>query len=97
MRLDQFDKLKHLVEKLLDSHREANFKLVRLQRENAELKQQLEVFRNLPPDLDEAFLKEVLTENERLKDKNQTVQTQLGELVTQLESRIQRHINGVDF
>ncbi len=96
MRLDQFDKLKRLVEKLVDSHRETNFKLIRLQRENAELKQQLEAYRNLPPDLDEAFLKEVLTENERLKDKNQTVQTQLGEIVARLESRIHRQINGVD-
>ncbi len=96
MRLDQFEKLKHLVDKLLESHRETNFRLVRLQRENAELRQQLEAYRNLPPDLDEAFLNEVLTENEKLKDKNQTVQTQLGEIVAQLESRLQRQLNGVD-
>jgi len=96
MRLDQFDKLTHLVEKLIASHREDKFRLVRLEKENMQLSQKLEEYRNIPPDINEAFLSDVLTENERLKNKNQTVQKELSTIVAQLESRINRQLNGVD-
>ena len=95
MHLDQFEKLKHLVEKLVESHRETNFKLVRLQRENAELKKRLEAYNQLPEQIEDGFLNEIITENERLKNKNQLVQTQLAEIVTRLENRLQRQ-PGVD-
>ena len=57
---------------------------------------QLEQIRNLPENVNEEFLNNLLTENERLKDKNQTARNHLGNIVSTLEHGDLRQINGVD-
>ena len=96
MRLEQFDKLKRLVSQLIERTRETRFAVARLERENNELKLQLEQTRNLPENVNEEFLNNLLTENERLKDKNQTVRNHLGSIVSTLERGVLRQTNGVD-
>jgi len=96
MHLEQFDKLKKLVKQLIDKSRETRFTIARLKKENSELKLQLEQIRNLPENVNEEFLNNLLTENERLKDKNQTARNHLGNIVSTLEHGDLRQINGVD-
>lgn len=96
MRLEQFDKLKRLVNQLINRTRETRFAIARLEKENSELKVQLEQIRNLPENVNEEFLNNLLTENERLKDKNQTVRNHLGNIVSALERGELRQSNGVD-
>ena len=90
----QLDKLKTLVEKLIETSREIRFKAARLEKENKTLKLQLEQIRNQKPD--DAFLVNLLNENERLKVKNQTARSQLGEIVSELERHIELKNIGVD-
>jgi len=96
LRLDQFEKLKQLVSRLIEQNREQRFALARLQKENERLKAQLEKFSNLPDTIDDSYLNDLLTENERLKDKTQTVRTTLGTIISNLEQRLVRQNPGVD-
>lgn len=93
----QLDKLKTLVEQLIETSREMRFKSARLEKENKRLKLQLEQIRNQKPEVkDDAFLANLLNENERLKVKNQTARSQLGAIVTELERHIELKNIGVD-
>ncbi len=93
----QLDKLKTLVEQLIETSREMRFKAARLEKENKGLKLQLEQIRNQKPEhTDDAFLANLLNENERLKVKNQTARNQLGAIVTKLERHIELKNIGVD-
>jgi len=85
MRLDQFDKLKRLVNRLIDVQRETRFRLVRLQEENSKLKEKLEFYENLPQEARHSDSVNLLVENEKLKEKNLKVKKSLAELVAQIE------------
>ena len=86
MGIEQFDKLKRLVDQLLEKSQEDKFKIYRLEKENAELKERLDFFENTPANSGEAGLGELLAENERLKKKNKRVKNSLGEIVSKLEA-----------
>jgi hypothetical protein len=88
MGLEQFDKLARLVEKLINNNREARFKIVQMEKEISELKIQLDKVKKLPENADEELVQDLLTENERLKTKNQTVRNHLDDIVTNLEQKI---------
>lgn len=96
LRIEQFDKLKQLVEKLMDQNREQRFSLASLKKENDRLKAQLEHFRSLAEHIDDKDLNDLLTENERLKDKTQTVRSYLSTIISDLEQKIVRQNPGVD-
>lgn len=86
MGVEQFDKLKGLLKKLLEYNQEAKFKIFRLEQENAELKEKLNFLENLPTNSENEGLGNLLIENERLKEKNKRVKNSLGEIVTKLEA-----------
>ncbi len=93
----QLDKLKTLVEQLIETSREMRFKAARLEKENNGLKLQLEQIRNQKPEsVDDTGLANLLNENERLKVKNQTARNRLGAIVTELERHIELKNIGVD-
>lgn len=96
MSLIEFEKLKGLVERLLKSTRECRFEIARLDKENLRLKKQLEQFREVPEGIDQDYLDQLLTENERLKNKNLNVRNQIGTIVSELESKMVGQKNGVD-
>lgn len=88
MGLEQFDKLAGLVEKLINNNREARFRIVQLEKEISELKIQLDKVKQQPENADQELVHDLLTENERLKRKSQTVRNHLDEIVTDLEQKI---------
>ena len=95
MKLIEFDKLKNLVDQLIGQNREMRFKIAHLEKEINGLKLAVEQTRNLPENINEEFLHNLLTENERLKTKNRTVHNHLGELVTKLEEQVVQQNNSV--
>lgn len=96
MRIVEFEKLKGLVVRLIKSNRECRFQIARLEKENFKLKQQLEQFREVPEGIDQDYLNQLLTENERLKNKNLNVRDQIGTIVSELERKLVGQNNGVD-
>lgn len=93
----QLDKLKTLVEQLIETSRELRFKAARLEKENKGLKLQLQQIRNRKPEEAKSpALANLLNENERLKVKNQTARNQLDAIVAELERHIELKNMGVD-
>ena len=88
MALDQIDKLKQLTGRLIESGREARFKIAELEQENKELKKRLERLENVTADSADTGLENLLLENEKLKQKNEHVKKSLGEMVNRLEPRL---------
>jgi len=88
MAFDQIDKLKQLTRRLIESGREARFKIAELEQENQELKKRLERFENVTTDSADTGLENLLLENEKLKQKNENVKKSLGEMVNRLEPRL---------
>jgi len=87
MSIEQFDKLKNLVEQLLQISREAKFKIARLEQENEELRQQAGFSSEaVPMNSEDTGLRNLMDENERLKKKNLRVKKSLGEIVAKLET-----------
>ncbi len=93
MRLEQFDKMQHLVNELIEQYREARFTINRLKKENKTLKEKLEHCTG-----DESNPKKIIEiehENEKLKRKQNVVSQQLRQLVEQLELSYSKQ-SGVD-
>ena len=88
MGLEQFEKLAGLVEKLINNNRESRFKIARLEKEISELKIQMSKLESVSQGSDNMFVQDLLTENERLKTKNQTVRSRLDGMVAELEQKI---------
>jgi len=88
MGLEQFEKLASLVEKLINNNRESRFKIARLEKEISELKIQMSKLESVSQGSDNMFVQDLLTENERLKTKNQTVRSRLDGMVAELEQKI---------
>lgn len=95
MRLDQFEKLKRMVNLLIENQRETRMKLVHLERENVRLKSELERCSAQPEGNETPVHKQLEKENEKLKQKQAVVSEQLKELVSQLELSYTKH-SGVD-
>ena len=91
----EFDKLKNHVDLLIEQNREMRFKIAHLEKEINGLKLTVEQTRNLPENINEEFLNNLLTENERLKNKNRTVHNHLGDLVIKLEEQVVQQNNSV--
>lgn len=96
MHLEEFEKVKSLVERLIKSNRKCRFQLTRLEKENLKLKQQIDQFGEVPEGIDTDYLNQLLTENERLKDKNLNVRDQISIIVTELEQKLVGQNTGVD-
>lgn len=96
MHLEEFEKVKSLVERLIKSNRECRFQITRFEKENLKLKQQIDQFGEVPEGIDKDYLNQLLTENERLKDKNLNVRDQIGIIVTELEQKLVGQNTGVD-
>ena len=88
MAFDQIDKLKQLTRRLIESGREARFKIAELEHENQVLKKRLERLENVTADSADTGLENLLLENEKLKQKNEHVKKSLGEMVNRLEPRL---------
>ncbi len=95
MHLDQFEKLKRMVNLLIESQRETRMKLVHLERENVKLKSELERCGKQTVSGAKPVHKQIEKENEKLKQKQAVVSEQLKELVSQLELSYTKH-GGVD-
>ncbi len=94
MKLDQLDKLKELIDELIIKLRRLKYENVQLAWENIELKRRLEIYGNLPQEMDIVAFGSLLKENEKLKGKNKEVKSQLEELVAELE--LKTMMSGVD-
>ncbi len=94
--LKEFEKLKGLVERLIESNRECRFQVSRLTKENLKLEQQIDQLGEVPEGIDKDYLNQLLTENERLKNKNLTVRDQISIIVSDLERRLVGQNTGVD-
>ena len=88
MAFDQIDKLKQLTRRLIESGREARFKIAELEQENQKLKKRLGRLENVTADSADTGLENLLLENEKLKQKNEHVKKSLGEMVNRLEPRL---------
>ena len=95
MRLEQFEKLKQMVDLLIEKQRETRMKLVHLERENNRLKSELERRARQPLSDAAPVYKQLEKENEKLKQKQSVVSEQLKELVSQLELSYTKQ-SGVD-
>ena len=95
MRLEQFEKLKRMVDLLIESQRETRMKLVQLERENTKLKRELEHCAGQTDGNATPVHKQLEKENEKLKQKQNAVSEQLKELVSQLEMSYTKN-SGVD-
>jgi len=95
MRLDQFEKLKKMVNLLVELQRETRMKLVHLERENIKLKSELERSGKKSVSGAKPLNLQLEKENEKLKQKQAVVSEQLKELVSQLELSYTKH-SGVD-
>jgi hypothetical protein len=95
MVLEEFDKLKQLVERVITKYRQINFQKVKLEKENAELKKKLEVFERIGSEDEVKHIDELHLENERLRQKKDKVKDQLEQLLNELEQKITIQ-NGVD-
>lgn len=94
--LKELERLKELTNRLLKISREERHKVSRLEKENLALRHQIEQIGVLSDGVDSDYLDNLLTENERLKHKNLTVQNQLSTIVSNLERNLVRQKNGVD-
>ena len=92
--IEQIEKLQHLANDLVERYRELRFRYISLQRENAELKEKIEKSKGeiASPNSQVDALKK---ENKKLKQKHQTVRSQLTELMTELQNS-QTKFSGVD-
>ncbi len=87
MHLEQFEKLRELVDELTIKFRQLKYKNIELQRENDDLKNKIRMYENLPDDLDLNSLESTKSENERLNKKNREVKKHILELISQLENK----------
>jgi len=86
MKLDQFDKLKELIEQLSIRYQQLKFNKNSLERENTELKIQLEKFKN--SDYDQILLEKMNLEeqNKKLKEKQEQIALKVEKLIQNIES-----------
>lgn len=96
MHLEEFEKLKDLVDRLIKSNRECKFQVKKLEKENLKLKQQIDQFGDVREGIDKDYLNQLLTENERLKNKNLNVRDQISIIVSDLERKLVGQKTGVD-
>jgi predicted nucleic acid-binding Zn-ribbon protein len=87
MRLNQFDKLKSTCEALVQNYRQLKFQIIRLEKENKELKSKLELLSEQNTESSMDGFSSLKDENERLINKNQKVRKQLENLVGKLEGQ----------
>lgn len=87
MHLEQFEKLRELVDELTVKFRKLKYKNIELRRENDDLKNKIRMYENLPDDLDLNSLERTKSENERLNKKNREVKKHILELIAQLENK----------
>ena len=95
MVIQEFDKLQQLVERIITKYRQINFQKIKLEKENAELKKELELFENSDNSEEVKNIEKLHLENERLKEKKSKVKDQLEILLNELEQKVTMH-NGVD-
>lgn len=95
MVLEEFDKLQQLVERIVTKYRQINFQKIKLEKENTELKKQLELYDSISSESELKNIEEIHLENERLKEKKLKVKDQLEQLLDELEQMATIQ-NGVD-
>ena len=85
MVLEQYDKLSELCSELISKYRKQNFRIIKLEKDNIELKKKIELYEQNSNAVGIHDLHELKKENERLKTKNQQVKSQLNKIVSRLE------------
>jgi len=85
MVLAQLDKLKSLNEELIGKYRQLKYKIIKLERENLELKSKLQTISEHQDFPDDEILKSLQTENERLKKKSKQAKDKLTKLMADIE------------
>jgi hypothetical protein len=86
MKLDQFDKMKELIDQISIRFQQLKFNKNNLERENIELKKQLEKFTN--SDYDQILLekKKLEEQNQKLKEKQEQIALKVEKLIQNIES-----------
>ena len=87
MRLNQFDKLKNNTEALIQNYRQLKYQIIRLEKENNELKSKIDLITQNGGEIDLEELIGLKNENERLSEKSQKVREHLESLVSRLENQ----------
>ena len=85
MVLAQLDKLKSLNEELIGKYRQLKYNIIKLEKENLELKRKLQTISEHRGQPDDERLKSLQTENERLKKKSKQAKDKLTKLMADLE------------
>ncbi len=85
MVLAQLDKLKSLNEELIGKYRQLKYKIIKLEKENLELKRKLQMISEHQGQPDGEILKSLQTENERLKKKSKQAKDKLTSLMADIE------------
>lgn len=95
MAFEHFDELKLTIEDFINRFRQMRFQIIQLEKENIELKKRLQLVEQNDNSEHIKNVEKVHIENERLKEKNSQVKSQLKNLIYQLEkNKLVNH--GVD-
>ncbi len=85
MSLENFDRLRETVKRVVEKYRMLRFRNFQLEQENKSLKNQLQQSENLKHNADSQQLEKVLAENEKLKSEKEEVKQRLNRLIAELE------------